>query len=93
MSGLMRAGKSVVGPTELKVARTPSVSTAPTVITLSPSAGPMSVLWVGSKPLLPAEFTTTMPRPAARSAARVITIVLPSMSCQVALGNGASKSK
>ena len=83
-SGLIRGGVLVVGPTELKLLRVPEDVTAPTVSTLSPSAGTPSVLWA-ELPLLPAEFTTTMPRATAASAARVMTVVLPFMSCHVQL--------
>jgi len=76
-SGLMRP--SEVGPRELKLATMPSASTAPTASTLSPSAGAEMYCQM-SLPSLPAATTTTTPLPAARSAARVMGAVLPSMS-------------
>ena len=74
---------SAVGPTELKPARLPARLTAATETTRTPSAGAPNVFWNGSGPWLPAELTTTMPRAAARAAARVVTAVSPFMSCAV----------
>ena len=71
---------SALGPTELKDARVPVGPTAATASTCGPSAGAPSVLWVASKPELPAEFTTATPRSAAISAARVLIAVWPFMS-------------
>src|ERR671937_658649 len=72
-SGLIRP--SAVGPTELKLARVPSVATAPIASTRIPSAGAPSVLWSARNPPLPAEFTTTTPRSAAIAATRVVIAV------------------
>ena len=89
-SGLMRP--SAVGPYELNDARIPPEFTAPAVRTLSPSAGAISVFgWPArATASFPAEFTTMIPLATAISAARVITVVFPSMSLHVQLVYGAS---
>jgi hypothetical protein len=74
---------SALGPTELNEAREPVEVTAATASTRLPSEGAPRVLWVASKPELPAEFTTTTPWEAAFSAALVLMAVLPSMSSNV----------
>src|SRR5688572_30670106 len=73
---------STVGPKELKLALKPSESTAPTASTESPSAG-APIKCQGSSPSLPAEFTTSIPVAAAKSAALVIIVVFPSRSAYV----------
>jgi hypothetical protein len=66
---------SPVGPRLENAARLPPALTAPTASTLSPSAGELSVRAAG--PSLPAEFTTTMPRRTASSAAIVAGAMSP----------------
>src|SRR5215831_11774891 len=90
ISGLILAGTSVVGPTELKLVLVPVLSTAPAVMTLSPSAGAPSVLCEALNPALPAELTTTTPSCVAISAARVMSVVFPSMFRYVQLVYGGS---
>ncbi len=76
--GLIRPSK--VGPTELNEALVPKGFTAPTVRTLSPSAGApihgKEISW----PLFPALFTTRIPLLAAISAPRVEMQVFPFIS-------------
>src|SRR5258706_16354031 len=70
---------SLVGPFELNMAIVPVLSTAPTAITESPSGGETmlgGVVWYS----LPIELHITIPRYAQCSAARTMTVVLPSIS-------------
>ena len=76
-SGFIRP--SAVGPNEENDTRLPSIVVAPTARTLSPSAGAVTYCQ-SSFPELPALLTTKNPFLAARSAAIVIGVVLPSIS-------------